>query len=313
MAELTDYLLDGKHNAELSSESLELMGKRAANMFLEFKMPLNEGIAKVASEYKDINPEQIKRVVEFANTTVYLAQHDGHKTAGAESSYPQFELADANMIIQELAEGTKPTTRSSFDTDYARQPEAKEKISSVEWDKLFSDIFGQNSAIKMASAASPDDAATDLITAKHTAEDLRDTLSNSYNQIDDLYKTASAEYYELVKRYMLDNGDFSHVMVAARSTDLEDSKIAHVMKPVVEKLLVEKVATSKQLNQSVRNLEKVAYRVVNPEHPLVTTFSGLVMLGEEKRASWTALKDATSQYEKVAKAVKETFFAKASK
>lgn len=314
MEELTNYLLDGKHRTELSADSLELMGKRAANMYLDFKVPLNEGIAKIASEHKDINPEQVKRVVEFANIAVYLSEHDHNKTAGADTSYPQFELADSTVIIQSLGEETKTVTSSAVNVDYASQPRRKEKTSSIETDKLFSQMFGTDNATKLASAESNvESAAGELVNAKHSAEDLRDSLSRSYDQIDNLYKMASEEYYELVKRYMLDDGDFSHVMVAARSTDLSDEKIAYVIKPVVEKLLEEKVASSKQLNQSIRNLEKVAFRVINPEHPLVTTFSGLVLLDEEKRASWLALKDATDQHEKIAKVIKETFLVKASK
>src|SRR5258708_3946623 len=93
---LTDYISAGSEKAVISAESLELMGKRAASFLFDHGIPLNEGIRKIASEYKDINHEQIKRVVEFANISAYLTQHDKNKTAGAESSYPQFELADGN-------------------------------------------------------------------------------------------------------------------------------------------------------------------------------------------------------------------------
>mgnify|MGYP003353403588 CR=1 FL=1 len=68
-----------------------------------------EAVAKLASAVPDMNAEQVKRVCEYANTNVYLALHDKNKTAGAGSSYPQFELADPSRVIQDLSDGAKPT------------------------------------------------------------------------------------------------------------------------------------------------------------------------------------------------------------
>ena len=107
--DLVNYLSSTGQHAKLSPEALEMMGKQAANMFLDTGLSLNEAVVKIASEHHDINVEQLKRVAEFANTAVYLAKHDQSKTAGDSTSYPQFELADPARIVQDMSDGARPT------------------------------------------------------------------------------------------------------------------------------------------------------------------------------------------------------------
>lgn len=308
---LTDYLSVGTGKVELATDTLENMGKRAANLLLDHGVPLNEGIRKVASEYNDINHDQIKRVVEFANIASYLAQHDKNKTAGAESSYPQFELADASVIIASMNKEASQTIESPTSSDYGRSSPKKEKMASDKSDALLSELFGIAEAEKRASADYSFDTGVDeLMSTKHTLKDLKSHLGHSLDTLLETQKVASDEYYDLVKRHMLDGGDFSHVMAAVRSTEAEDEKIAEVIKPVVERLLTEKVASSKQLNQAIRNLEKVAFRVVNPNHPMVTSFSAIVLMNQEIEKTSAALANIQSQSEIVQKAIQEIFFAK---
>jgi hypothetical protein len=317
MDELTNYLTEGTKHADISSETLELMGKRAANMYLDHGVSLNEGIAKIASEYKDINHEQVKRVVEHANTSVYLAQHDMNKTAGKDSSYPQFELAEASKVLQNLSDENRTVVVTPTDISYSSRVEQKTKLSAAknaELEKGLAEMFEVEGSEKTASLDfSVDTAINDLLLAKHSAEDNKNHFEYTYSEVLSLHKEASAEYYELVKRFMLDGGDFSHVMAAARSTELEDAKIASVMRPVVEKLMEDKVASDKQLQQSIRNLEKVAFRVINPNHPLVTNFASLAELNDEVDVVKEALSKSAEAYNIAKEAINETFFDKSSK
>lgn len=69
--------------------------------FVTNKVPLNDGIAKVASEM-NFNPEQVKRVVETCNTVTYLALQ---KTASDRTS--EFPLADYNGVMGKLVSPDK--------------------------------------------------------------------------------------------------------------------------------------------------------------------------------------------------------------
>ena len=138
--DLTEYLLSDRSTATISPEMLELLGKQAANQYLDSGISLNESIAKLAGAHPDINVEQVKRVVEFANTAVHLGLHDKNKTAGARESYPQFELADAGRIVQDLTDGARPTRLTQVDVEYGRQPQ-KLKISEATSDALLADLF----------------------------------------------------------------------------------------------------------------------------------------------------------------------------
>jgi hypothetical protein len=134
-------------HASLSAESLELLGKTAANAYLTQGIRLNTSIAKQAAAHPDISNAQVQRICEFANTAVYLAQHDKNKLAGAGSSYPQFELADAARVIQDISSGSRPTVVTRTDIEYDLQPKGgRSKTASARQrdDQLVELLFATN-------------------------------------------------------------------------------------------------------------------------------------------------------------------------
>lgn len=307
MDSLSNYLLGERHShhAKLSPESLELMGKSAANMFLNEGVRLNEGIAKLAGEHADISHEQVKRVCEFANTAVYLAKHDQNKTAGMSSSYPQYELADPARVIQDLADGARPTVVTRTDVDYGRPPE-KVFRHSPETEKALHDLFRTSSSQEDLSF-SKESAVSEVIDAKHSLVALKENLESVGERCDLMHKEASAVYYDLVKRHLLDGGDFVDVVVAARSSGVKEAMANEILSPVVEGLLLEKVASHKILKQSVRTLSKFAHRVVNEQHPLVTTFREIASLEIEIEKIAVGILDVDQQLKKVNDFIRVTF------
>lgn len=295
--ELTEYLINDRHQTRISPEMLELLGKQAANQYLDDKIPLNESIAKLAGAYPGINSEQVKRVVEFANTAVYLGIHDKAKTAGAESSYPQFELADSGRIVQDLSDGASPTRLTTVDVAYGRQPE-KAKLSSATVDALLSDMFG----VKTAEAEldyTRESVVDDILGVKSDLTALKDHLTGAASQLDFMWKEASDQYYEKVKRHLLDGGTFTDVLAAARIPGLPQEKVAHVLRPVVTQLLKEKVASAELLKAQSNDLVKVAHRVLNEEHPLVTLFRSLLSIDDEIEKVACGLEDVDVELSRV--------------
>lgn len=309
-SELHSYLSSGHRHADLSPEKLELMGKMAANLFLSEDVSLNEGVAKLAGEHPDINHEQVKRVCEFANTAVYLARHDQSKTAGAESSYPQYQLADPARVIQDLSDGARPTVVTAVDADYGRQPEKKQKVSASKADELLSELFGTKEAQARADLDfSKETAIQEIMDAKSALTGLRDSLSSTGEGFDLSIKEASAEYYDVVKRHILGGGDFVDVLAAVKTAAVGDAKISDILGPVIDGLLREKVATADTLARSTKALEKVAHRVVNAEHPLVVLPRTIASLDLEIDKIAHGLEDVEAQLSKVNGFIREKYLA----
>lgn len=311
--DLSSYLLNDHRHAKISPESLELMGKQAANLFLDEGVALNESVVKLASAHQDISHEQVKRVCEFANTAVYLATHDKNKVAGAASSYPTFELADPNRVIQDLSDGARPTVLTPVDVSYGQQPLKKEKVSSAFSDAALAGLFGYTAEKAKVAHYTTDTAVSDVMATKDLLRGTKENLEHHAQSFEMAHKQASAEYYDLVKRHLLDGGSFTDVMAAARASSSEDEKVASVMQPVVERLLSEKVASRHQLQAGVRNLEKVAHRVINDAHPFVTTFRSVLALNDEMDKVATALDEVDQQLREVNLFVKEQLLARASR
>jgi len=310
--DLSNYLSSGKDRVSLSAEKLEMMGKEAAHLLIDKQVPLHQAVVKVASQVSDINAEQVKRVVEFANTAAYLAYHEKNKTAGAESSYPQFDLADPHRVLSSLRLNAKPVKTTSSDVTYSSEPE-KRKVSNAKREAALEDLFlGENKErVKTAGRAfSYESGVSQIMDAKADLTSLKEHLEHSGETFDLKLKEAEAEYYDYVKRYIMDGGSFTDVMRAAMEVEPGHDKLGSVLVPVIQRLLVERVATAERLNGENDGLSKVAHRIVDDEHPLVTLFGAMMSLNDEVEKVATALKDVDDQLASVQKAIREEFFAR---
>jgi vacuolar-type H+-ATPase subunit D/Vma8 len=310
--DLSKYLLSGDGRSTLSPERMEMMGKEAAQLLVEKKRPLHDSIVKIAGRVPDINSEQVKRVVEFANTAAYLAIHERNKTAGAESSYPQFELADPQRVLSSLKIQAEPMKTTLHDVSYSAAPE-KRKVSTVKREEALEELFLGEARERVKTAGlsfSYETGALQLMSAKEELNALKESLEHSGERFDLMLKEAQGEYYDLVKRYLLDEGSFADVMRCAMEVEEEQEKIASVMVPVIKQILIEKVATAEQLRGENADIEKVAHRIVDPTHPLVHVFGAVLSLQGEVEKVAAALEDVDLQIAKVTKAVKEEFFAR---
>lgn len=302
---------EGKY-ANISPEKLELMGKQAANALIEKGISLNESISKLAASHNDINQEQIKRVCEFANTAVYLSKHDMAKNAGAGHSYPEFDLADPNRVIQDLSDGTKSTVTTKVDADYSRLP-LKEKTSSAKSsaEKALEDLFMSKTASDLDF--SEDTAINEVMAAKDQLRGLQGHLNNACEQFDLMFKEASAEFYEISKRHMLDGGSFVDIVKAAQATGADDGDVNNILTPVIKTLISEKVASAKALREQMRGLEKLSHRVVNEEHPLVKAACTILSAAEECETAVHGLHEVEAGLERVNSFIKEKLSARASR
>lgn len=305
--ELSEFLLSSGHKSSLSPEKLELLGKEAANMFLDKGVALNQGIAKLAGAYDSINIEQVKRVCEFANTSVHLAYHDKNKIAGAESSYPQFELADPARVFQDLSDGAMPTKITQTDVDYGKQP-LKQKTSEAKVTEIFESSFGLDKTAHVSESM----AADQVMNTKDDLTSLRTHFLNSGEQLDMLKAAAEAEYYKAVKIHLLEGNSFADVVNAADNCGVDGEKIAEILTPVFTKLVEEKVITLEKVSSVLRDrgsLEKLSHRILNEEHPFVSTLRAIAAADEEITKVAASLDDIDDSLASVNRFIRENFFA----
>jgi len=87
----------------ITSYEIEMLAKTAASTYLKDKTSLNDVILKMAEE-RNLNYEQTQRVVEEANTQVYLNLFNSAKP---EDRYIEFDTADVKKIASRRNEATK--------------------------------------------------------------------------------------------------------------------------------------------------------------------------------------------------------------
>lgn len=105
---------------ETTTEEIKNISVEIVKNFIDHKVPLSDGIAKYASEM-ELNPEQIKRVVETCNTVTYLTlQKEAHDRTF------EFPVADYNGVMKAM---TVPSKADGTVTE-AEFKEAQEKQAS---------------------------------------------------------------------------------------------------------------------------------------------------------------------------------------
>jgi len=87
-----------------TEQSLEKMAQNVVNRFLTEKVALTEGVTEEA-QTNDLNPEQIKRLVEAVNTGTFL--HKFNNPESKDDRMVEFETADPNAVMNRLLDGAQ--------------------------------------------------------------------------------------------------------------------------------------------------------------------------------------------------------------
>ena len=121
-------LFQQAHARSMSGEELEMLGKQAADLYSTAKRPLTEAVIEVV-KHAGLAPEQVKRVVEFANTEAYLQEF---KKEGSTHKVVEFEGGPANFsdVLKDLNDGGGGTVFDRGASDYGQPPPEPIKLSS---------------------------------------------------------------------------------------------------------------------------------------------------------------------------------------
>jgi hypothetical protein len=315
-----DELLSGSQSSNINAELLETLGKQAAARFLKEGSNLNETIGSLVSQHSGINNEHTKRISEFANNQVFQELH-----SKSDDKNVHFDVADPGVIIRDMKDGGSPAhtgktldngksqTKSS-EGDYTVEPGTQQHTQN--FDSAFEEFNrqDQNSGVggtgepisKTAGAFLDPNLGVDHSLHSNPVDTVYDThlrlqasrekLASVHEEFDLLYKTAEEDYFLAAKHEVLSHGGagMAGVIQATKLAAPSDSVAFKALRKVAERLVAEGVPSDELLKTASDQ------RLLNPNHPLAQSFSGLVKAAEEISRSRIALGEVDKGLEKTA-------------
>ena len=258
-----------EHAKAHSGESLEVLGKHAAAGWGDGRYStLTEAVTSIVKEAQ-LSPEQVKRVVEFANTAAFLQEF---RKEGAAHHVVEFPGGPANVsdILKDLNSGGGGTVFDRGTLDYNDAPHSSTtKTSSDEVEEAFLEMFGVKEAEAEEPFANPYGPIIDLHDKLAGAAD---QLLSDVSEFEIAYAELGDRVYHQVKQASLEGVPLGQIMQAWETVAPAEEYVKVAFMLMTPRLLREGVFH--EADQMISSIDKVASQgsTVNPEHPLVTEF-----------------------------------------
>lgn len=287
MADLPHQGLFQQLNARpVSGQDLEVFGKRAAAGWQSRQYPtMNDAVVGVVKEAR-LSPEQVRRVIEFANTSAYLGEFNKE---GSQHRVIEFEggPADPSAILKDLNDGGGGSVFDRGTLDYQQPPSGtKTAAASPLAEAGLADLFAVPAhAYPYANPFEP-------------AIDLRDKLAAAFeghtseiSGLEVMYAELGDRMYQGVKQAALSGVGLGAVAQAWQTIAPSEGHLKVAFRLLAPRLLREEVfRTPEEMSASV---DKTAAGIPDPTHPLMTDFGEfceVISTLSEKRATRTELR-----------------------
>ncbi len=113
-----DQLLTQNSGSAVAPEVLEMLGRKASQLFQSQGLPLNQAIAQVVADHPELGNEHVKRIVEFANTVTFQEMFQN-----SEDKNVHFDVADPGVVLRDLKDGGTPShSGKTLSSDYQKPP-----------------------------------------------------------------------------------------------------------------------------------------------------------------------------------------------
>jgi hypothetical protein len=257
-----------QHARAVAASDLEVLGKRASAGWAagQYKT-LGEAVVDTV-KLAGLGPEQVRRVIEFANTDAFLGAF--HKL-GSAHHYVDFGsgvLADPREVLRDLNDGGGGQVFDRGTADYDGPP--ADKTASV-----------QNPEAEMAMWAEFSKKANETVPMERPdgwVWDERDKLAGAtqhltaeLSSLEVAYQDCALDLYQQVKQAALDGTDLGQVVRAWGCCTDEPVFVKAAFQLVTPRLIADGVF--RDLSQVHQSIEKTGQaRLVNPDHPLVQSF-----------------------------------------
>lgn len=312
-----EQLLTSSSRGSVSPETLEYIGQRASNEFLEKKASLNQSIVKLASQHPELNNDHIRRIAEFANNATFQSMFEKNHDKNV-----HFDVADPGVIIRDLRDGGSPAHSGKVlhnKQDYFQAPLREEKDAGIETEgtglgsglaDLFqrensSGQFGQGEPIAKTASAGLDpnwegsaNPINDVYAQHVKLERAKDILLDQHESADLAHQQASTDFYKAAKLEILSGGSFRSVVEAIQG-------VGPFSQEEVEKLAETLMRNGVSADALLVGRTKTAGKLVNPEHPLVKAAVAMTLSAMERSMMAEALHNVESGLQKTAAFLKE--------
>lgn len=260
----TQGLLQQMNSHPVSGEHLEVLGKRAAALWSEGREKnLSDAVVSTVKT-AGLSPEQVKRVVEFANTAAYLSEF--HKE-GSPHKVVDFGggLADPSVVLQDLNDGGGGSSYDTGSSEY-NHPPPQTKTASVEDEAAYAQMFhtegGEYPEVNPLG---------DVLDLKDKLASAYETTTSMLSSLEVMYDDLNQRLFHQVKQASLSGHSLSEIVEIwkqfAPSEDHIKVAFQAVMDPLVDNGVFrnhEEVAESLSKHASVGTVDQT--------HPLVVDF-----------------------------------------
>lgn len=268
----SSILFQQSHAKPKSGEELEVLGKQAASSYVSGHCStLTEAVTETV-KHAGLSPEQVRRVVEFANVDAYLQEF---KKEGSDHKVIEFQGGPANLseVLKELNAGGGGTVFDRGRFDYESPPQDTSKTASdnalrlgFEETKLAEMFQVEDRSLPYAEPFN------EILDLKDKLASVYDSLSADITMLESDYLSASDELFNQVKQASLSGVTLGQIVNAwgAVTDDPEFVKAAFVQ--LTPRLLENGVFPSKaEIGESLTKTASTG--VLNREHPLLSDFS----------------------------------------
>jgi hypothetical protein len=258
-------LYQQSHAKPHSGEFLEVLGKHAAADWGNGKYStLTESVTETVKQAQ-LSPEQVKRVVEFANTSAFLTDF---KKEGTTSKVVDFQggPADASEILKDLNDGGGGSVFDRGMLDYESEPSSR-KHASVKEEQLLHDLFGKTAAAELPYE-NPNAEVVDL---KDKLAGAEQHLQSQLSGLEIAYADLADRVYHQVKQAALTGVSLGEIMQAWETVSPSPDHIKVAFTLITPRLLREGVFHG--VESMTKSIDKTAgAKIVNTEHPIVVEF-----------------------------------------
>lgn len=258
------------HARPISGEDLETMGKRAADQWASgaFKTLSDSVVGTIKTA--GLSPEQVRRVIEFANTHAYLVEF---RKEGSAHRVIDFDggPADPSVVLKDLNDGGGGTVFDRGTLDYNAPPAGKSKHASL--DRAVETALFE----KFASSSEPH---PDYPYANPLGEllDLREKVAGMYEHsgstlsgLETMYQDLAENLFYQVKQAAMNGYPLGDVLRAWQPFTSDPEYVKAAMAVIGPRLLENGVFPSVEAFGA--SLEKTgSAQTPNPAHPLVHTY-----------------------------------------
>jgi hypothetical protein len=258
-------MLQQNHARPVSGEHLEILGKNAAANWRCGKVQTLTDAVVGAVKQAGLAPEQVRRVVEFANTDAFLGEFRKESASTKVVDFGRGGPASYADVLRDLNDGGSP----AYDHggyDYASPPQ--EKLSSA----LEEDAFYSALSAKGPTEYPLAEPLSEAMQMRDKLAGVHDLLNAQLSQVEVQLMELTDRVYAQVKQASLSGHALGEVLRVLEPVTPSVDHVKVAFDAIIPRLIREGVFPN--ILVAARSFEKTgsANIVPNPDHPLAHDF-----------------------------------------